>query len=312
MSLRVLHLVTTERPFFRLQVEALEASGVEQTILSVPNTYDPANGESRTVLDYLRFYPRVLRESLGSYDLIHANTVRTAPHAIAQPAIPVVVTFWGRDVLDPSSRQRILSRWCARLADEVVVPSDEMANELGGAVNVVPHGIDLKLFEPADRLETKRDVGWDESAKHVLFPYVPARAEKNYSLAASVVETVDRKLDTDIELKVVYDQPHERMPEYMNAADALLLTSKYEGSPNAVREALACNLPVVSTDVGDVAERVANVDGAFVGQTKADLVEGLTTALTEYSECTGRQAVEHYSVEEMATQLVAIYETVSK
>lgn len=312
MSLRVLHLVTTERPFFRQQVEALEAHGVEQTVLSVPNGYDPANGEARTALDYLRFYPRVLRESLGAYDLIHANTVRTAPHALAQPALPVVTTFWGKDVLDTHSRQRTVSKWCAKVADSVVVPSTEMADELGGTVHVVPHGIDLGLFQPADRLAAKRDVGWDEETKHVLFPYVPARAEKNHSLAAAVVETVDRYLDVDVELQVVHGQPHDQMPRFMNAADALLLTSAYEGGPVAVKEALACNLPVVSTDVGDVSERVAGVDGAFVGRSKADLTAALATVLASDIRCDGRAAVEHLTVDDMAAQLVSIYESVAR
>src|SRR4029453_12233098 len=97
----------------------------------------------------------------------------------------------------------------------------------------------------------------------VLFVGNPAEARKRYDLAREVLARVDRALDA--ELVVAWQVPHERVPIYMNACDALLFVSMYEGSPNVVKEALACNLPVVSVVVGDVPGRLQGRAGVGGG-----------------------------------------------
>jgi len=152
-----------------------------------------------------------------------------------------------------------VSRGCARVADAVVVMSRRMAADLGGDCRVIPHGVDTEQFRPLDRRLARRELGWDDGRLHVLYPYDTARPVKNFPRAERIVGSVADRISGEIALNVVTGVPHERMPAYMNAADALLLTSAHEGSPNAVKEALACNLPVVSTPVGDVPERLAGV-----------------------------------------------------
>jgi len=93
----------------------------------------------------------------------------------------------------------------------------------------------------------RREIGWDDGRAHVLYPYDPARSVKNLPRTKRVVDAAADRVDGAVALDVVTDVPHRRMPTYLNAADALLLTSEHEGSPNTVKEALACNLPVVST-----------------------------------------------------------------
>jgi glycosyltransferase involved in cell wall biosynthesis len=302
-SLSVLQLVTTPRPFFDQQTAVLEDNDVSSTVVRVP----PADGR-RLGHEYAVFYGRVLAEVLrGDYDLVHANFGLTLPFALAQPVRPVVASLWGTDVFGEFGW--VTNRF-AEHADAVIVMSDEMTEEVSVDPYVIPHGIDFDRFEPTPRSTARAEVGWDEEAKHVLFPYDPDRDVKDYPRAKRVVEGVADSVDGDVALQAVYDVPHERVPQYMNAADALLMTSKWEGSPNSVREALACNLPVVSTDVGDVAERLDGVRHSHVCESDRELRAGLTSVLTAEERSNGRESVRDLSLARMGERLVEVYEAV--
>jgi len=94
----------------------------------------------------------------------------------------------------------------------------------------------------------------------------------------------------------------------MNAADALLLTSYSEGSPNAVKEAMACNLPVVSTNVGDVQELLGDVNQSRVCTSKNDLINTLHRILRQGHRSNGRQHIRHLSLDDMGDQIISVYE----
>ena len=302
-ALRTLQLVTTPWPFFDQQVRTLERNGVSCTVVQVPGT----KGD-RSIGDYLRFEAQVLRSAVGSdYDLVQANYGLTAPAAMTQPGRPVVVWYWGTELVGRYAR---LNRACAALADAVIVMSDEMADRIDRSCHVVRHGVDTERFRPLPSEEARAEVGWADDSKHVLFPYDPSRTIKNYPRAESVVQAADDEIDADVELQVVYGVPHERIPVYMNAADALLLTSTSEGSPNAVREALACNLPVVSVDVGDVGERIDGVDNCHVCTSDDQLVASLVDVLASDERSNGRERTDEFSVERMTQDLLAVYDDV--
>ena len=308
--MRVLNIVTNEESrFFTQQVEGVESVGVETTTLSVPGDREYADGETdgRTPVDYLRLLKSVLRHSFGEYDLIHANYGLTAPAAILQPNLPVVVSLWGTDLM---GEYGWVSKLCAARADAVVVMSEEMAGELDRDCDVIPHGVDLDLFAPGSTADARRELGWESDAYHVLFPYPPARGVKNHERATRVAEMASRRLDGPLRLQTVAGVPHARMPTYMNAADALLLTSDREGSPNAVKEALACNLPVVSTDVGDVRERLDRVEPSAVSETDDGLADALAEILARGERSNGRSAAEEVGVEYTRDQLVSVYRRV--
>ncbi|WP_170977377.1 glycosyltransferase family 4 protein [Halorussus salinisoli] len=307
--MNVLNLVSNEDArFFEQQTEVLERRGVDCATMKPPGDHVAREDVTeRSAGDYLRFVPQVVSESLDGYDVVHANYGLTAPAALAQVRLPVVLSLWGTDLM---GEYGWLSKQCARYCDAVIVMSDEMARELGQPCHVIPHGIDMDRFAPRPTEEARTEVGWDPDARHVLFPYPPSQEVKNHSRARRVVERASERVDADVELQVVYGVAHAEVATYMNAADALLLTSEHEGSPNSVKEAMSCNLPVVSTDVGDVSDRLDGVSASHVSDSDDELVEGLVDVLDDPRRSDGREAVRDISLERMAERIEGVYESV--
>lgn len=305
--MHVLTLTANEKaPFMTQQIAALEDRGVSFSVRAVPG--EVSANRSRRPVDYLKFFPEVIREAGNGYDLVHAHYGLTGPMALAQLRKPVVLSLWGSDLHGPFEP---VSRVCARLSDEVVVMSDEMRDLLDASCAVIPDGVDLDQFEPRPRDEARETVGWDEDGYNVLFPYAPTRSVKDYPRAKRIVDAVDHRLDRPVTLQTVYGVDHATVPTYLNAADALILTSKSEGSPNSVKEALACNVPVVATDVGDVRERLAGVDPSTVASTDAELIEGLTRILERGDRSNGRDVARAISIDRTADALLDVYERVA-
>lgn len=306
--MHVLNLVTRkDSRCYRLQVETLESMGVETTTLAVPRPPNPSEGaRNRRLRDYVRFYPDVLSHSFDGYDLIHVNYGLTGPAAIAQPNLPVVLGLWGSDLYGAVSP---ISRLSARFSDEVVVMSEQMAEDLGQECHVVPHGVDTDLFQPQPQARAQAELGWDPEKRHVLFPYSRERDVKDFPRAQRIVEQARERVDESLTLQWATNEPHDRMPLYMNAADVMLMTSKHEGSPNATKEALACNLPVVATDVGDLDEQLDGVSHSRVCRTDRQLVDALVAVVEAGERSNGRRQAQRYSLQRMGDELVDVYES---
>lgn len=305
-DLDVLQLVTTPRSFFQQQVRVLEVQGVRCTVLEVPRL-DPDGSRGRGPKEYARFYGDVLRETIKpwSYDLVHVNYGLLGPVGLAQPIRPVVLTLWGSEVMGASSRLDRISRFAARHSDAVIAPSEVLSRELDCPHTLVPFGVDTELFRPMDRDRAREYLGWDTDARIVLFPYDPGRGVKNYPLAERIVA----QAAVDAELRTVSGLNYAEMPYVMNASDALLVTSDRESGPMVVREAIACNLPIVSTDVGFVRETVEDVRYCYVGSSETDLVHGLELALETTERSNGCRYSEQLGLDRMAEQLLAVYTT---
>jgi glycosyltransferase involved in cell wall biosynthesis len=158
------------------------------------------------------------------------------------------------------------------------------------------------------RSECQRKLGWDPARRHVLFPAPRGRAEKRFDLAEAAVAHADGASD-DLELHSLAGIQHEDVPVWLNAADVVLLTSSREGSPNAIKEALACNVPVVSVDVGDVRERIEGIAGCYIAEaTPEDLADKLRRVLERPGTIEGREHVSELAIERVAGKLRTIYE----
>jgi len=144
------------------------------------------------------------------------------------------------------------------------------------------------LFRPLDRDEARRHLGLP-SKKIILFAADPARPEKNFNLASESVRRMNRD---DVMLQPLGNVSHKQMPYYYNASDVLLLTSLWEGSVNSVKEAMACNLAVVSCDVGDVKSNTGGLQGYRITSYDPDeIAVKLTEALDYKTELQGRERI---------------------
>lgn len=310
-DIRVLHLVTAREIFFEQQIEILEKKGIDCTVCVVPGSeqIDGNMGSRRGIREYLQYLPQVRRELRhGEYDLIHANYGLTIPYAATQFQLPVVLTLWGSDVIGVDG---VVTKAFAWRADAVTVRSTEMRELIGRHdAHIVPSGVDVERFRPIDRSEARTRVGWDMGDRHVLFPYSPEYERKNFPLAKQVVDQAGKKLGRDITLQTISGVDHEQMPYYMNAADCVLLTSEHEGSPNTVKEAMACNVPVVSTDVGDVQERLDGVSPGGVGSSETELIQLVCEVLKSHGRSDGRKAVMEVSWDRIGDKILDIYHSV--
>jgi len=246
--------------FVRDQVEALrELDGLELELF----TYEPGGAGN-----YVRA-ARELRRAHGSdsFDLVHAHYGLSGwvARALGRRA-PLVVTFHGTDlrhaVVGP------LSRLLARGIDLPAPVSASLARDPAGglpgagaggtrATAILPCGVNLDRFGPRDRGEARRRLGMDIGGRYLLFPADPARPEKRHDRARELAAAAESELLT------YAGAPPERIPDLINAANAVVATSEREGFGLAPLEALACDVPVLSTDVGIAPVALCEVAGTL-------------------------------------------------
>lgn len=257
----------------------------------------------------------------GHYDVVHGHYGLWCLVARLQWTTPVVASFLGSDLLgNPTAGGRYarkdalvvyLSRWIARCVDAVIVKSLEMRTIVPASkVFVIPNGVDFALFRPMPRASARAALGWRPDGYYVLFGNDPALPRKGFALAQAAIECL-RTRGMPAELIVANGLPQPEVVARMNASNALLLTSIHEGSPNVVKEAMACNVPVVSTDVGDVAKVVGRTAGCAVCPRDPNaLAAALVVALRHPGPTTGRSDIRHLDRVVVAQQVIAIYESV--
>jgi teichuronic acid biosynthesis glycosyltransferase TuaC len=307
--------------YVRRQEESLRELGVEIDLLHV----DRRQAGRRVY----RTLPGRLLERVAAFDpdLVHVLYGGVMADIVTRSVVdrPLVVSFQGtdllggpgRNILDRLSRRFGVrgSRRAARRAAGIIVVSETLRHALPRGIDpervyVLSNGLGLSLFRPLDRAECRAQLGWAPERKHVLFPAPPGRPEKRFPLAQAAVELV-RAAGTAADLHALEGVPHDEVPVWINAADVVVLTSTHEGSPNVVKEALACDVALVSVDVGDVRERLTGVSGCFIAEaTAADLAEKIGRAFSYGDRVKGRGTVEDFSLERVAERLLALYERV--
>jgi teichuronic acid biosynthesis glycosyltransferase TuaC len=238
----------------RDQVDEVRRRGVDVDLFVFPRgrgEYLPATRRLRALLRRERF------------DLVHAHYGLAGWVAQLAGARPLVVTFHGTDV-----RHHLVGHLSRRLAwrvDLVAGVSRALFADEDGrpglppvpASAVLPCGPDLQRFGPQPRAEARKALGLDPDGRFLFFPANPARPEKRHDRAAELAAACEADLLTGGSIDP------EQMPLWMNAADAVLVTSDYEGFGMAAIEALACDVPVLSTPVGIAPYAVRGIDGCL-------------------------------------------------
>jgi|WetSurMetagenome_2_1015567.scaffolds.fasta_scaffold00144_15 teichuronic acid biosynthesis glycosyltransferase TuaC len=217
--------------------------------------------KGRGVYGYLASWFPLVRKIAGfKPDILHAHYGLSGFVAVFQLFRPVVITVHGGDIY--TRRNALFTQIACLMASGVIVVNEEMKKMLWrkSNVSVLPCGVDTSLFVPGDSALAREVLNYDRDEALVLFSSRFSRPVKNYELASAAIAVSEWKPRL-IELVNI---DREQMPMILNAVDAVLVTSHYEGSPQIIKEAMAMNVPVVSTDVGDIKKNVGGLDGYFI------------------------------------------------
>lgn len=260
------------------------------------------------------------------FHIIHAHYGICGNTALAGSRVPVVISLMGSDILEPGAvgfpcrlRQLVenrVSMSAAGRAAAVIVKNGEMARRISPVpADVIPNGVDLCEFAPMEPALARRRLGWPESGSFVLFGGNPADRNKNFRLASQSALHAGNLLGRPVRLVPLKNIEPRMVPLYNNACDCLLFTSIREGSPNVVKEALACNRPVVSVRVGDVGALLDQTRGCHTcGYSAEELGERLASVLSEPPEADGRNTLIRNGLdsESVAERIVQVYRRVLK
>jgi len=285
--------------FVQSQVEALRRSGEAEVEVAA---FDAAGRP-------WRYATSVVSQALKRYDadLVHAHYGLSGPAALAAAGRrPVVLTVHGRDCHHPLVRRITAS--VARRADATVAVSRELAAICPfPTMDVIPMGVDLHRFEPIPRRDARRQLGLPEDERMILFPSDPARPEKRYDRAQALAEAVP-----EARLIPLADRPSSEVPRWYNAADAVVIPSDREGYGLACVETLACNVPVLSTQVGIARELLPGVSGTLCAAFDVDTWAAHLREVLKDDDprVEGRSAVEPQSSDAMAKRTIALYRDV--
>ncbi|MEX1193375.1 MAG: glycosyltransferase family 4 protein [Brumimicrobium sp.] len=252
-------------------------------------------------------------------DIIHAHySFSGVVSILASPKGNVVVTFLGSDVFFKKLSIKLAKWLVTKKAAQIIVVSDRIRATFSqrNKITTIPQGIDIDLFKPMDKKIAAASLGWSTNKINILFPSSQNRYEKNYALAKEVIQAL--KLKYDIDFYSLEDIDPNQIPTYFNAADIVLLTSRWEGSSNVTKEAMACNTVVVSTDVGDASNLFKNTLGYYVAeQSVENLVkktEKAFTLLKQQKDPSGRKRILELKLDDVsiAKRIITVYDKIQK
>jgi teichuronic acid biosynthesis glycosyltransferase TuaC len=271
-------------PISTNQGKSLEKTGLEVSYYAI-------NGKG--VLGYLKnIRPLLNKIKTFTPDIIHAHySYCGILSTIVNRKIPIIVSLMGTDVIKPG----FIFKWLVNISikyywKKTIVKSDEMYNILNNQhIAIIPNGVDIALFKHIEISEAQKFLGWEKDKVHILFCASPDRIEKNYKLAKTSIDCLTKNTHNfTVETHYLHKISPEEVPLYLSSSHVLLLTSKYEGSPNVIKEAMACNCPIISTDVGDAKKVIGNTEGCFITSFKPeDIAEKIKKAI-EFAQTKGR------------------------
>lgn len=247
------------------------------------------------------------------YDLVHIH-YGLAGMYLYWPFIkkvPTVVTFHGSDIQPKGGNGRIsemVSIHTAKKAEAAIILNDEMETMVKPYcknTNMIPCAVDLDVFKPMEKSKQNKKT-------YIVFPSNHERRVKNYPLFCDVMEILKTKYGLNVEEKELKGLTHVEIAQLYSNSDLLLMTSNSEGSPQAVKEAMACNLPCVSTPVGDVRLLLSNVKDCYVSSSHdaTELAELVVKSLQRTGKgILGREKISnlHLDEESIANKVYQIY-----
>lgn len=316
---------TADKPFqgtfVRSQVKGLMEVGVDVNVLF----FDRIQAGRATYAAL----PNLLREEMERIkpDLVHTMYGGIMAAMVAGSIkIPHIVSFCGSDLLGEIYRNPLkiistqfgikASHYSAKKSSAVIVKSLNLRRALPRSIphekiHTIPNGIDLDQFRPLDTVACRKRLGWDPAKMHLLISGSNDPEIKRFDLAKRTHHELEN-LGVECELHILRNISHEDVPLWLNASNAFLLTSSHEGSPNIVKEAIACGTPIVSVDVGDVKERIHGIDGCSIVRANA---KDLAMNIYEISKLgdfrtEGFKRIQPMSIQNIGKRILDVYRSV--
>ena len=289
-------------PFITEQVEAIQKQGIFCQYFGITG---------KGFVGYLRQLPELVRAIHTFHpDLIHAHYGLCGLLANFQRNVPVVTTYHGSDINNPKvywlSKKAI--RWSrfnifvSRKGVGVARPHNNYA--------LIPCGINLEDYPLMDKVEARRIMGLDPSKKYVLFASSFDNQVKNAPLAKAAMDFIP-----EADLLELKGYSREQVAILMQAVDAFLMTSFMEGSPQVIKEAMACGCPIVSVDVGDVKEQISGLDGCYLVENKAEHISSFLIKAFDFQGRTeGRKIIVDKGLTNdcVANKVIEVYKSVKR
>ncbi|MGD0548624.1 MAG: glycosyltransferase family 4 protein [Terracidiphilus sp.] len=292
--------------FIQHQVEALRTRGLTVDVLPIYG----GRGKKKYIDVARRLQHKIRTEH---YDLIHAHHVYAGILARMQWKCPVVLTHHGAEVFAEGPVLTWMCKTITRLVDGCIAVSEQCAQVLGDpSVVVIPCGVDMERFKPIPQAEARAQLGLPADRLYLLFTGEfdgTPRPMKRLDLIQEAARILQPRFP-NVEILNVQNQPNERMPLFINAADVLILASESEGSPVIIKEAMACSLPIVSVDVGDVANVIRGTHNCYLCNRSAqDIAEKCVLVLErDNHRSNGRVIIQDYGLDRIASRLIEVYE----
>lgn len=300
-------------PFVTEQGEALRDAGCEVDYFLIKGNYLKA-------VNALKAKIREFRP-----DIVHAHFGLSAITAELQPLVPVVTTF--HDGETHFWRVNLLSSLMSLRAKHVIYVAQhirDLSYFKARNYSIIPCGVPMEQMIITPKEEARKQLGWDADKKYILFGGAFSNERKNYKLLAEAVETLHSTPDiVCVEMKGL---TREECVLRMCAADLFALPSHREGSPQALKEAMAVNCPCLATDIADVRELFGDEPGHFIlrnprktherwdadERSLDEMVELLRRALAFEDRTNGRQRILDLELtnEQVAKRIIEIYNKV--
>ncbi len=295
-------------PFIVEQAESVRQAGCTLEWFGV---------RGKGITGYIKEIPR-LRRTIQKFhpDVIHAHYGLSCLLAnLTTRRVPIVSTYHGSDI--NLSRVRPFSKiamWLSAWNIFVSKRNMELAGvREGGKYSLIPCGVELSDDQLQTKEEARNELGWGKDEKKVLFAGAFDNAVKDPELAKQAIREL-RNEGVVAELVELKGYSRSEVNRLMCAADCLLMTSKTEGSPQVIKEAMACGCPIVSVDVGDVAKRIEGVWSCYVVKEKKprELAKKIALTISFVGKTNGREKIIEYGLtnEQVAKKITKIYEGV--
>jgi glycosyltransferase involved in cell wall biosynthesis len=289
-------------PFVEEQAESLKKKNVHIEYFLI---------QGKGYSGYLKNYPSLIK-AIHNFkpDLIHAHYGLSGLLGVIQRKVPVVVTYHGSDINDKSILK--YSRFAIRLSSYNIFVSQELktkANAGSTSSAVIPCGVDLKVFKNTEIIKPLLEKITTKDKKIILFSSSFDNPDKNYALAKKAIELIGDQVKL-IELK---GYKRHQVNEIINQSDVALMTSLNEGSPQFIKEAMACNCPIVSTDVGDVKRVIGETKGCYITTfDPLNVAEKIKLAIEFGKKTDGRERIIELGLdtETIADKIYTVYNNV--